>query len=98
MTGKAKYPCDMHTHSNRSDGNDSPQALIDLAVERGLRVLVLSDHDVRPPKQIEIDGRTIDPVEYAASRGLIFIPGIEFSCDTENDDVHIVGIGCDFDS
>lgn len=92
------YPCDMHTHSSRSDGNDSPQTLIDLAVERGLRVLVLSDHDVRPPARIAIDGRWVDPVEYAAEKGLIFIPGIEFSCDTLNDDVHIIGIGCDFDT
>lgn len=98
MTENINYPCDMHTHSNRSDGNDSPKDLIDLAVGKGLRVIVLSDHDVRPPDQIEIDGRSVDPVEYAAGKGLIFIPGIEFSCDTYNDDVHIVGIGCDFSS
>lgn len=98
MAEKVNYPCDMHTHSTRSDGNDSPQALIDCAAEMGLRVLVLSDHDVRPPKQIMIGSRSIDPVEYAAKKDIIFIPGIEISCDTLNDDVHIVGIGCDFDT
>ena len=92
------YECDMHTHSNRSDGHDSPRELIDLAVETGLRVLVLSDHDIRPPTTIEAAGQSMDPVTYAAAKGLIFIPGIEFSCDTQADDVHIVGMGCDFNS
>ena len=93
-----EYNCDLHTHSLRSDGNDTVKELIDLACSIGMKVIALTDHDVCPPKFIEVDGEQIRPEEYALSKGLVFIPGIEFSCETYVDDVHIVGLGCDFDS
>lgn len=89
---------DLHTHSTRSDGLDSVEELIRHAAETaGLRAITLCDHDVLPPKTVEIDGRTVDPVQYAKEKGFRLIPGIEISCDTDVDDVHIVGIFCDFD-
>ncbi|NDA83017.1 MAG: PHP domain-containing protein, partial [Actinobacteria bacterium] len=36
---------DLHTHSTASDGTDSPHALIDKAISRGIEVLALTDHD-----------------------------------------------------
>ena len=36
---------DLHTHSNRSDGTFTPRQLIELAAERGLSTVALSDHD-----------------------------------------------------
>jgi 3',5'-nucleoside bisphosphate phosphatase len=36
---------DLHTHSNRSDGLDSPTALVELAAKAGITVLGLADHD-----------------------------------------------------
>ena len=94
-----KYPVDLHTHSTRSDGNDTVQELIDSAAALGLRAVALTDHDTRPPAKIELsDGSVVSPTAYALSKKLIFIPGIEFSCDTNVDDVHIVGLGCDFSS
>ncbi|NCB29770.1 MAG: PHP domain-containing protein, partial [Clostridia bacterium] len=92
----ARYECDLHTHSVRSDGNDTVIELIDHAAEAGLKVLALTDHDVRPPVAIEMDGETIDVKAYAKQKGVAFIGGIEYSCDTDVDDVHIVGLGCDF--
>ena len=94
---KSNYPVDLHTHSVRSDGNDTVQELIARASEAGMKAIALTDHDIRPPETIETeDGRLVSPVDYALSQGLIFIPGIEYSCDTDVDDVHIVGLGCDF--
>ena len=91
--------CDLHTHSTRSDGQDSVRELIDnAAATEGLKAFALCDHDVVPPKTIDVDGEEISPVDYAAKKGLMFIPGIEISCDTYVDDVHIVGIFCDFDT
>ena len=92
----ARYECDLHTHSVRSDGNDTVIELIDQAAEAGLKVLALTDHDVRPPVETEMDGETIDVKAYAKQKGVAFIGGIEYSCDTDVDDVHIVGLGCDF--
>lgn len=92
----ARYECDLHTHSVRSDGNDTVIELIDHAASAGLRVLALTDHDVRPPVEVEVDGGTVDVKAYAKQKGVSFIGGIEYSCDTDVDDVHIVGLGCDF--
>ena len=36
---------DLHTQSTASDGLLAPARLVALAVERGLRVLALTDHD-----------------------------------------------------
>ena len=88
---------DLHAHSTASDGLDTPRELIDSAAGvEGLRVLALTDHDVLPPKAIDVDGVKMDPVEYAKDKGILLLPGIEISCDTEVDDVHIVGLFCDF--
>lgn len=93
---KANYECDLHCHSNRSDGKQSPKEVIDHAVERGVKVLALTDHDIRPPETVTADGGEMDIVQYAAIKGLKFIRGIEISCETEIDDVHIVGLMCNW--
>ena len=36
---------DLHTHSTRSDGRFSPTELVDLAVEQGVSLFALTDHD-----------------------------------------------------
>ena len=36
---------DLHTHSNVSDGTDSPAQLISKAHAQGLKVIALTDHD-----------------------------------------------------
>ncbi len=92
----ARYECDLHTHSVRSDGNDTVLELIDHAAQAGLKVLALTDHDVCPPVVAEADGDSVDVKVYAKQKGVSFIGGIEYSCDTDVDDVHIVGLGCDF--
>ncbi len=90
---------DLHTHSTRSDGMDSVRELIDnAAATEGLKAFALCDHDTLPPVSIDVDDREISPVEYAASRGVLMLPAIEISCDTLVDDVHIVGLFCDFSS
>ena len=35
----ANYECDLHGHTNRSDGNDSPVEYIRHAVHRGVMIL-----------------------------------------------------------
>ena len=49
------YLVDLHTHSTRSDGADTPKQLIDNAAARGMKVLAITDHDIRPPEKIQID-------------------------------------------
>ena len=42
----ANYECDLHGHTNRSDGNDSPVEYIRHAVHRGVKILAITDHDL----------------------------------------------------
>ena len=38
----ANYECDLHGHTNRSDGNDSPVEYIRHAVHRGVKILAIT--------------------------------------------------------
>ena len=94
----ARYPCDMHCHTVRSDGNDTPQELIDNAAQAGLYAVAITDHDVTPPVELLLtDGKTAASVVYAAQRGVRLVLGYEFSCDIHVDDVHICGYGLDWE-
>ena len=90
------YPCDLHCHTTRSDGNDTPRELIDNAAAKGLHALGITDHDVPPPELIEIDGVEVPSTEYARRLGVRLLPGCEYSCDTWVDDVHICGYQLDW--
>jgi predicted metal-dependent phosphoesterase TrpH len=94
--GKPNYAYDLHAHTTRSDGKDSPQELIDRASRLGLKAIAITDHDITPPVTIEVKGRSIPILDYAKSKDIILLRGMEISCDTENEDVHIVAFGCDF--
>ena len=60
---------DLHTHSTRSDGLDSPSQLIENAAAAGVSVIALTDHDT-------VSGW--DEARVAAKKaGLGFVPGIE---------------------
>jgi len=60
---------DLHTHSTRSDGLDTPSQLVTNAAKAGISVLALTDHD------------TVSGWDEARSKaqelGLGFVPGIE---------------------
>lgn len=87
----------MHSHTVRSDGNDTPQELIDNAAALGLYALGITDHDITPPLELDLaDGQQMSTVEYATGRGVHLVLGYEFSCDTCVDDVHICGYGLDW--
>ena len=38
-------PIDLHTHSDRSDGTESPRELVNAAKRLGLDAIALTDHD-----------------------------------------------------
>jgi len=62
---------DLHTHSTASDGKLTPAELVALAVERGVRVLALTDHDtLRGIPEAQAAGRDL---------GVHVVAGIEIS-------------------
>ncbi|MDY6833761.1 MAG: PHP domain-containing protein [Chloroflexota bacterium] len=75
---------DLHVHTTASDGCRSPKEVIRLAVDLGLQVIAITDHD-------SVQG--IDAALAAAKqfRSLKVIPGIEVSTDVSNGEVHILG-------
>lgn len=92
---KAPFECDMHSHTICSDGNDTPYELIQAAAARGIRVLALTDHDVIPPEEILLPSGAYRNFEaYAAEQGICLLRGIEISCESRIEDVHLVGLGC----
>ncbi len=62
---------DLHAHSNRSDGKDSPSELVRKASANGIKVLAITDHDTT-------DGWD-EALTAARSQGIGLIPGIEVS-------------------
>jgi len=78
---------DLHTHTRHSDGTFEPRESVALAIERGLRVLAITDHDSTagiPEAQAT-----------AAGSGLEVVPGVEFSAEYEGGSVHVLGYWTD---
>lgn len=75
---------DLHSHSTCSDGLLSPADLVERAVQRGVDVLALTDHD-------EIKGLA-DARAAAEHWGLRLIDGVEISVLWEEVTLHIVGL------
>lgn len=81
---------DLHTHTNRSDGAYSPEALMQLAGEAGIDALAITDHNQILPNLEELSGKY----------GVTLIRGCEFSTmyrmkNGRNVELHVVGL--DFD-
>ena len=77
---------DLHTHSRVSDGTDTPTRLVLEALEAGLDVIALTDHDT-------FDG-VPEAVAAGERLGVRVIPGVEMSTDVAGHSVHLLGYGC----
>lgn len=74
---------DIHLHSNRSDGVESPTRVMEVAKAQGLEIVSLTDHDTTSGW---------DEARDACSKlGLTFMPGIEVSASLDGDSVHLLG-------
>jgi predicted metal-dependent phosphoesterase TrpH len=75
---------DLHSHSTSSDGQDTPQQLVQLAAKIGVQALALTDHDT-------LDG--LAEAELAAEQaGIIFIRGIELEVEHQGRSFHLLGL------
>lgn len=79
------HPIDLHTHTTESDGTDTPSAIIDYAIEKGLKAIAITDHDT-------IDGLE-EACKQAEGKDIEVISGVEFSTSREGlkFDIHILG-------
>lgn len=78
---------DLHTHTNISDGTDSPAALIQKALTEKISVLAITDHD----STAGINEAIVTLL--GSTSNMKLVPGAEISCQTENGtSVHILGL------
>ena len=75
---------DLHVHSTYSDGTLNPQELIRLAAETGVEALALCDHNT-------VAGLP-EFLAAAEGSGIEAIPGVEFSTDFGERELHILGL------
>lgn len=78
---------DLHLHTYHSDGTRSPREVVDLARERGLEIIAISDHD-NIAAYFEIK-------PYADERGVTLIAATELSCAHRGADIHILAYAFD---
>ena len=77
--GALFYKADLHIHSygpdtgsfDVTDVSNTPQAIVDTAIEKGLKVISITDHNQYINSQIA--------VQYARGKDILVIPGIEVS-------------------
>ncbi|MBI3746877.1 MAG: PHP domain-containing protein [Chloroflexi bacterium] len=87
---------DLHTHTARSDGILEPSELVTQAVEAGVRLLAITDHDTLAGVREVVAERTVPA-------GLELVPGIELNAvvrdrpELRESEVHILGLGLDLD-
>jgi predicted metal-dependent phosphoesterase TrpH len=73
---------DLHVHSTASDGTATPGELVSLALDCGLDVLAIADHD-------SVSGL---PEAFRAAQGteLTLIPAVELSAVSDGLDIHVL--------
>ena len=80
---------DLHLHSTASDGRLSPKEIIDLALQKKIPAIAITDHDT-------IEGNK-EALEYAKGKDIEFVPGIEITITPPRTckELHVVGLFID---
>lgn len=75
--------CDLHCHSNFSDGSNTPEEVIDLACSAGLSAVALTDHNT-------VGG--IERAVKAADGRIELCCGCEFTTEVSGQELHLLGL------
>jgi hypothetical protein len=75
---------DLHSHTLASDGALPPRDLVRKAVEHGVRVLAITDHD-------STEGIAEARAEATRHPGFTLVPGLEINCNVEGAEIHVLG-------
>ena len=84
---------DLHTHTNYSDGDLSPNELIKLAIKNNIGTLAITDHDT-------IDGiKSVNKnAKFIKKSGIKIINGIELTAKVSKGRMHILGYYIDLEN
>ncbi|MBR4178523.1 MAG: PHP domain-containing protein [Bacilli bacterium] len=75
---------DLHIHTNCSDGEKTPFEIIDMAKERNISVISITDHDT-------VDAYTDELIQYAKKNNVKLISGVEISTRGKKCGIHVLG-------
>lgn len=84
---------DLQNHTVASDGEETPEELVDLAVEKKLKAIAITDHDSL--------GSIEAAIKYSNGKNIEIVPGIELSCDDplfNYDKIDVLGLFVDFNN
>ncbi|NLY78271.1 MAG: PHP domain-containing protein [Tissierellia bacterium] len=81
---------DLHVHTNCSDGLLTPQQVIDIAIQKGINGIAITDHDTTSALE--------KAIAYSKDFNFKVIPGIELGCVFKGEEVHILGYFIDYKS
>lgn len=82
---------DLHIHSNLSDGVLSPKEIIDRAVNNGVSVIAIADHDTTLAYNDEL-------FNYAKENNVKLITAVEISTRTNKCGIHVLGYNFDINN
>jgi len=80
---------DLQNHTISSDGELTPEQLVDLAIEKKLSAIAITDHDTI--------ASLIPAIKYSKDKNIDIIPGVELSCDDllfNYDKIDVLGLFC----
>lgn len=66
---------DLHVHTTASDGDKRTKELVDYAIEKGIDVIAITDHDT-------VEG-VEEAINYSKDKNIMVIPGIEFDAESK---------------
>ncbi|AWB45175.1 phosphatase [Paenibacillus sp. CAA11] len=82
MTSK-QGRCDLHTHTQASDGMNLPSENVKLAKDMGLSGIAITDHDT-------VAG-VAEALKAGRELGIAVVPGVEISTSQMGQDIHVLG-------
>ncbi len=82
-SGAVKKYVDLHIHTTFSDGACPVYRVLELARNKGLKAIAITDHD-------NVDGNPL-ALQLSTDFGVDVITGTELSCEIDGIDIHILG-------
>ena len=82
---------DLHIHSNLSDGELSPKEIIDRAVNNGISVIAIADHDITLAYNDDL-------FNYAKENNVKLITAVEISTKYKGIGIHVLGYNFDINN
>ena len=82
---------DLHIHTNVSDGKYTFKEIVDMALENNVTTISITDHD-------NIGAYTKENIEYAKSKNINLIYGVEISTKINKCGIHVLGYNIDLNN